>query len=131
MIFPIDFRYPTFNRNYDFDQEELSSLELSGRTAQKVNEVIELANTVDGKITKKEDSDNITNNRKLSPTGVFSGWLLTKSVATVLMELADALTLSQTLIGMVNDRESIGTIYDGGYFLDTVPPVITIEGGLF
>jgi hypothetical protein len=72
----------------------------------------------------------ITTSRRLSPTGNFTGDLNGKPVINVLGDITNALSLCQTLIGLVNDRESIGTIYDGGLF-DGSPIVNTIEGGLF
>lgn len=131
MLGKILFHYPIHDRRYDFDKEELSSIELAGRTAEKVNEVVEIVNTVDGRIKGKEDSENITVNRKLSSLGNFSGTLLGRTILSIFTDINNALSLSQTIIDMVNDRESIGTIYDGGSFLETDPPTITIEGGLF
>lgn len=131
MLDKIEFRWPIFSRQSIIDSEELTALELAGRTANKVNEVVDLANTVDAKIAAKEDSDNITKKRLLSPTGNFTGTLLGRTLAAVFADIADSLSLVKTLIAMVNSRESIGTIYDGGTFLETDPPTITIEGGLF
>ncbi len=131
MIKEILFHYPTFDRRFDFNTEELTGVELAGRTAQKVNEIIALVNTVDGRIQSKEDSANITMNRKLSPSGNFTGNLNGKSILAVFADIADSLTLSKEIISMINNRESIGSIYDGGTFINSVPPTITIEGGLF
>lgn len=131
MIQPVNFTYPRFERDFDFNMEELSSLDLAGRVAQRLNEVIALANTVDDKIKGKEDAINLTVNRKLSPTGDFTGTIASKSISKIFGDIADSLTLAKTLIAMVNNRESIGTIFDGGNFTDTVPATITIEGGLF
>jgi hypothetical protein len=131
MIEKLLYHLPFFNRQFDFNTEELSSIELAARTAQKMNEVIDLANTVDDKIALKEDSSKITLMRKLSESGVFTGWLSNKSVAQVLTDIQDTLSLAKTIIDMVNNRESIGTIYDGGVFLETDPPTFDIEGGLF
>lgn len=131
MIEPIKFQVPSFERRFDFDTEELTQLELSGRTAKKTNEVVELVNTFDADLKTREKSDDITNKRKLSPTGNFSGTILGVAVLKILTDISDALSLVKTLISMVNNRESIGTIYDGGYFLESDPPVINVEGGLF
>ena len=131
MIEKINALLPFFDRRFDFNTEELSSIELVGRTTQKINELIDHYNEYDDVISKKENSSNITINRKLSPTGDFSGTLAGRTIVQVLSDIKDALSLSLTIIAMVNDRESIGTIYDGGYFLDTIPPTYTIEGGLF
>lgn len=82
-------------------------------------------------LPKLEYSENITNERKLSPVGDFTGTIRGRTTLQVLSDISDSLSLSHTLINLVNDRESIGTIYDGGYFLETEPPIISIEGGLF
>jgi hypothetical protein len=87
--------------------------------------------TVLADLDKKEYKDTITYNRKLSPQGVFTGKLANRSVTQVLIDISDSLSLAKTIIHDVNNRESIGTIYDGGYFLDTVPITYSIEGGLF
>jgi hypothetical protein len=79
----------------------------------------------------KEYSADITNKRKLSPTGDFTGTLRQRTLDAIFADINNSLSLCNTLIDMVNHRESIGTIYDGGPFLDVEPPVITIEGGLF
>jgi hypothetical protein len=81
--------------------------------------------------TRKENSIDITTKRKLSPSGDFTGTLTGFTQVKVFSDINNALSLSQTLIDMVNDRESIGTIYDGGNYVDTEPPTITIEGGLY
>jgi len=81
--------------------------------------------------TRKENSDDITNKRKLSSIGDFTGTLSSHTQASLFSDINNALSLCQTIIDMVNDRESIGTIYDGGNYVDTIPPTITIEGGLY
>lgn len=131
MLEKINFSFPIFNRTSVYDDEELSALELAGRTTQKVNEVVEEVNTFQTQINGLESSSSITNNRKLSTTGNFTGTLNSVSLSKLFGDISNALTLSNTLIEMVNNRESVGTIYDGGNFIDTVPPTYTIEGGTF
>lgn len=127
----LDYHIPNFSKQTVFEGEELSVLELSAKVAQKLNEALDVINEGIVSIEGKEDSDNITNNRKLSPNGNFTGMLNGKSIFSVLADINDSLSLAKTIIDMVNNRESIGTIFDGGFFIDTEPSTFTIEGGLF
>jgi hypothetical protein len=122
--------------------DSLSYYEAVARLMAKVNETIKGTNDLNddlkmnvkelkADIAKKEYSDDITVKRKLSPLGDFSGTLLGRTIIAVFSDISNALSLCQTLIQMVNDRESIGTIYDGGNFVDTDPPTFSIEGGVF
>lgn len=73
MLDKIPFRWPIFNRQSIIDSEELTALELAGRSAAKTNEVVDWANGLQDDIDSREKSVDITNNRKLSPTGNFTG----------------------------------------------------------
>lgn len=135
-------------QNFDsfvFDNS-YSLYELVNTAVKKINEVIDFVNGFQSQITglntkfddkvasleaRKENSIDITNNRKLSVLGNFTGTILGRTILSIFSDIDNSLSLSQTLIAMVNSRESIGTIYDGGNFVDTDPPTITIEGGLF
>ena len=67
----------------------------------------------------------------LDEGGNFTGELDGKPVSCVLESIADALTLCKRLIDLINHRESIGDVYDGGAFTDTDPAANTIDGGTF
>lgn len=84
---------------------------------------------VESNVALKENSLNITNIRKLDNTGNFTGKINGKTTTQVLADIDSSLSLANTLISLVNARESIGTIYDGGSFSETSTP--TIEGGTF
>lgn len=120
----------------------LSIYELLMKVIVKMDEVIDYVNKMQSQIdsfsktflnllAKKEDSSNITNNRKLSAKGDFTGTLMGRTLMSIFADIRDSLSLCKTLIDMVNHRESIGTIYDGGFFVETTPPTFIIEGGLF
>lgn len=79
----------------------------------------------------KEDSINISNSRKLSPNGDFTGTITGKSQESVFADIDDALSLTEDLIESINNRESIGLIYDGGSYLDTEPPTNILDGGVY
>lgn len=120
--------YPPYQQSV-YDSEELTALELAGRTTYKMNEVIDHVNGVQADIDSRERSENITRNRKLSPEGDFTGTIRGRSTVLVLGDIKDSLSLSETIIEMINARESIGGIYDGGLFGDTYSN--EIDGGMF
>jgi hypothetical protein len=111
--------------------DSLSYFEAIGKLMAHINEIASQFNGMIDETNLKEYSADITNKRKLSPTGDFTGTLRQRTLDAIFADINNSLSLCNTLIDMVNHRESIGTIYDGGPFLDVEPPVITIEGGLF
>ena len=117
MIGKIKWNFPIFSRQSEYDSEELTALELAGRTANKVNEVVDLANTVDGKIAGKEDSVNITNNRKLSASGNFFGRLLGRAVSSVLIQTDTNRDQLRHMATNFLDGQQ-GQVIDGGFFED-------------
>jgi hypothetical protein len=119
------------NRQGVYDTEEYTALDLAAKTAGKVNECVDSLNQYDAQINLREKSDDITNKRKLSVKGDFSGTILGRTIASIFSDIGDSNTLVKQLIGMVNKRESIGTIYDGGNYLDVEPPITSIEGGIY
>lgn len=113
LIEKILLKYPVFNRYSNFDDEELTSLELAGRTVQKVNEVIELVNGID--VTQKENSDDITNKRKLSALGNFTGSINGQPVNLVLANIKSNTDNVKYLANQFADGQT-GLIIDGGFF---------------
>jgi hypothetical protein len=111
--------------------DSLSYYEAVTKLMAKINSVAAEFNNMITEVNKKEYSTDITTRRKLSPTGNFTGTINGKTILSIFADINDSLSLSQTIIDMINARESIGSIYDGGSFIETVPPTITIEGGLF
>lgn len=132
MLDKIPFRWPIFSRQTIVDSEELTSLELVGRSTQKVNDIIDLVNTFQNQLDSKENSDNITNNRKLSLTGNFTGTLNGESIIKVLTDIASSLSLVLELEDIVNNsRDALGYIIDGGLFTQTDPADFNLDGGIF
>lgn len=115
MIDKINYSVPSFDRRFDFDKEELTGVELAGRTAEKVNEVVSLANTVDGKIANKEDSNHITLNRKLSPSGNFTGNVAGRSASMVINGI-DSNHDKVTYLASQFSEGQTGLVIDGGFF---------------
>jgi hypothetical protein len=117
------------------DTEELSVLELVAKVGAKINELVTAVNGYETTMTTQDNLrvtiSDLESKRKLSSVGDFTGTLAGKTLASVFTDVNNSLSLVNTLIGMVNTRESIGTIYDGGLFSVTEPPTITIEGGLY
>src|SRR6185312_4505414 len=79
--------YPILDRKFAFDQEELTQIELTARIAHSLNEVIDELGGWQGALDKHELSDNITNNRKLSPNGNFTGTLAGRLASLVLAQI--------------------------------------------
>lgn len=112
--------------------DSLSYYEAVAKLKAKINEIAALYNGAIEELFKKEDSIFLSVSRKLSKNGDFSGTLLGRTIFSVFADINNSLSLVTTLISMVNGRESIGMIYDGGAFNDLiVPPIIIIEGGIF
>lgn len=111
----IDFTRPVNERRFDFNQEELSSLELTARMNNKINEIIDFINNLGNIMNGYELSSNITNNRKLSPTGNFTGTLMGRSVFDVLAELDDDSDKIKYLTNQFADGQT-GLVIDGGFF---------------
>jgi parallel beta-helix repeat protein len=84
MINPLDSWILTRNRAMVVDAEELTALELIGKTATKTNEVVQAQNTLDAKtiadkaelttlINERVEKTDLETNRKLSAEGDFTG----------------------------------------------------------
>lgn len=77
MIDKIDSWVLSPNRQVAIDTEELTALELIGRTAKKTNDLVDelnnTNNTVNGKLSKKEYLEDIREVRKISDKGNFTG----------------------------------------------------------
>lgn len=108
-----------------------SPFELLNTLINMINDFIDYLNSVQSQFDAKEDSDDITNNRKLSENGDFAGTWFGDTYTKITTDIAESLLLSQTMIDAINARESIGLIYDG----DTFPYIdgidVTIDGGVF
>jgi hypothetical protein len=128
-INPIDYGYPLRDRTFNFNEEELSTIELAGRTAEKVNEVIAVSNGVDARIAAKEDSANITNNRKLSPNGNFTGTIAGKNAGELVAEVDSNSDKISYLAGQFSNGQT-GLVIDGGFFENSNIKA-NIDGGLF
>lgn len=115
LIQPINFTQPLLDRRFDFNREELTAIELSARLVKKMNEVVDFANTVDGKIAAKEDSSNITNNRKLSPTGNFTGTVAGRAATMVIAGIDTNRDNVRYLASQFADGQT-GQVIDGGFF---------------
>lgn len=77
-----------------------------------------------------ETITNLNSMRRLSAMGDFTGTLSGTAIDSIKTDIAQSLTLSQEIINLINNRESIGTIYDGGNFTDTDTELI-LDGGDF
>lgn len=83
---------------------------------QKVGELVLKVTGFEGQLAAKEDSVNITNNRKLSPQGDFTGTLAgRKNALQVTYEIDDNREQVRYLNSQFSDGQT-GLVIDGGFF---------------
>lgn len=115
--------------------DSISYYETLCKIADSLNKCIDQININMGDIENiKNDyvtKIDLEENRHLSPNGDFTGTIKGKKIDCIFTAIADAISLSKTLIDDINARVSIGGVYDGGSFTDTEPPTLTIDGGTF
>lgn len=115
--------------SYRFVRESAFSVyELLLKVIEKLNEVIDFVNDFQSQLDQKEDSVNITNNRKLSETGDFTGTLCNGSKTAC--EVVDGIDTIEDIAKKLDDKVSLEFIIDGGTFPFTDPPVHEIDGGV-
>lgn len=128
-LLPIVPNYSINDRDFDYNHQELSSIKLIAKVIETVNNLIEHFNSFQGNIDRKEDSINITNNRKLSPTGDFSGSLLGKQVFNVLANIDSNEDKIKYIANQFSDGYT-GLVIEGGFFEDS-PIQRNYDGGIF
>lgn len=100
----------------------LSYYEVLMKVLAKLNEVIDFTNGIDEKFIDlwkyKENSIDITNNRKLSPTGDFTGSLYSHPVLEVLSWILSNRSTLKYLTAQFSDGQT-GLVIDGGFFEQT------------
>jgi len=106
--------YPPYRQSV-YDQEELTALELAGRTTHTVNNVIGKVNTLDKRIRDKEDSSYLTNKRKLSEKGNFTGLIAGRNTKMVIAGIDNNEDKIQYISNQFADGQT-GLIVDGGWF---------------
>ena len=115
MLERLKFNYPILDRRFDFTSEELTQLELVGRVTETLNKVIDVINDWQGQLDKHELSDDISNKRKLSPTGNFTGNINGIPVLTVLTQMGNNTDKILYLVNQFADGQT-GLVIDGGFF---------------
>lgn len=129
MIQEINFTQPILDRRFDFNKEDLTAIELTARLNKKLNEVIHFINNLNLLFDSKEDKDNLTNKRKLSPTGDFTGSLHGVPVDNVLYSVDNSADKITYLANQFSDGYT-GLVIDGGFFEDD-HIAKNYNGGLF
>lgn len=85
----------------------------------KIQEIIDFVNGFQDKLDAKEDSVNITNLRRLSPTGDFTGTLCgKKSACQIPDEIDNNRQQIQYIASQFSDGQT-GFVIDGGFFEET------------
>lgn len=115
---PIVTSYPINDRNFDYNHQELTTIQLIAKLLDTVNKIIEVTNGFDVKLLGKEDSINITNNRKLSPSGNFTGSIMGRLSSLVISEIDSNRDTLKYLINQFSDGQT-GYVIDGGFFSST------------
>jgi len=128
-LLPIITHYPLNDRNFDFNHQELTEIQLLAKLIKTVNHIIENVNSFQGSIDGKENSVDITNKRKLSPTGNFTGSLYGQPVINVLGEIDSNKDKLLYLTNQFSDGQT-GFVIDGGFFSST-GVARNFNGGLF
>lgn len=114
-------KYKSCDTSLDFIEDgSMSMYEKLCFVVQRLKEALEKVDEVESKLDEKEDSINITENRKLSNDGDFTGTLANK-----------AKTALQVVQGIDNNRDQIqyltnqfsdgqtGLVIDGGFYEET------------
>lgn len=129
MLSKIITNYPVNDRNFDYNHQELSQLQLLGKLVDTVNHLIDEINSFQGSIDGKEDSVNITRNRKLSSTGNFTGSIFGRMGNLVLSGIDSNSDKIRFLSGQFADGYT-GQVIDGGFFYDSLIKR-NYDGGIF
>ena len=107
-------------------------LEILNKVINMINDFIDYVNGVQGQFDEKEDSDNITNNRKLSEDGNFTGTWFNDSKVNIDMKITEGLNNYNALISYLIANPQISwIIWDGKFFLTNEPEGDLLDGGLF
>lgn len=99
-------------------EKSFSVYELLLKVIEKLNEVIEQIDVFENELDAKEDSTNITNNRKLSENGNFTGTLCgSKSACDTITQIESNSGQINFLVNQFEDGAT-GLVVDGGFFDD-------------
>lgn len=110
----------------------MSTIEKLCYVIEKTGEVIEFVNGFQDELDSKEDSVNITNIRKLSEVGDFTGTWFGESKSSMDAKDVEGLNNYQALIEYLQANPQIGWIvWDGKFFATVEDPDEELDGGLF
>lgn len=129
LIQPLVTNYPLNDRDFDYNHQELTALQLIAKLIATVNKTVEAINSFQGSINKKEDSLNITLNRKLSDKGDFTGSIQGIASALLISNIFDNSDKISYLANQFSDGYT-GLVIDGGFFENTMIAK-NYDGGVF
>lgn len=118
-----------FNDSLDMLQKFNKLLEAFNLLVIDFNEWVEYAESFKHLIDSKEDSRNITVNRKLSPTGDFTGTLAGETIVSVKARISNNTDKLNTLVWQFADGYT-GQVIDCGFF-DSSNVRRNYDGGVF
>lgn len=109
-----------------------SGFEIMNLLITKYNEMIDTLVVLNNNLDVKEDSENITLNRKLSVNGDFTGTWFGETKSSVDAKLVEGLNNYNSLISYLIANPQIGwTIWDGKFFTTSEPVTSILDGGEF
>lgn len=113
------------------DTKSYSTLEKLCYLIKKVEELeVEIADAIEN-IDEKEDSINITINRKLSEIGDFTGTWFGETKTSVDLRIENGQNLYQEVIDLIESNPELNIeIIDGEFYLST-DPIEIIDGGSY
>lgn len=128
-ISKVHLNYPVYHRGLDFSHDELTELELIAKLTGKTNELVDYVNGWDGSLNEMELKEHLTNSRKLSPKGNFTGTIYGKPASSVVMEIGSNTDKITYLINQFSDGQT-GLVIDGGWFEESGIDK-NYDGGIF
>lgn len=119
----------SFQFAYD---ESYSVYEMLIKVIEKLNEVIGVVNGFESDLSKKEDSINITNNRKLSETGDFTGAWFGDTKTNIDQQILNGQNLYQQLLDFYEANPQIWVnVYDAKFYMTMEETDKIADGGTF
>lgn len=104
-----------FDNELTLVQKFNKMLEAFNILVNQFNVVVDFANEFDEKLKSKEDSKNITDNRKLSPNGDFTGSIHKIPSLELIAQIRSNKDVLQQLTWQFADGYT-GQVIDGGFF---------------
>lgn len=124
-------KYKACDTSLDFiDDGSMSNYEKMCFIIGQLKILTEIVEGFEDELNAKEDSINITDNRKLSETGDFTGTICGEDACKTIIQIDDNKTTIEDIAFKIDNKISIEFIVDGGIYPFTGDPNIEIDGGV-